>query len=73
MENWVELIEIFRNNIDASAICPICKIGILTVTDIAFDNKNIEKGGERLIQCPHCGVSRIILYRNPPENWFKKK
>lgn len=30
------------------------------------------KRGERFIECLKCGKFEIVLYRNPPENWYFK-
>jgi hypothetical protein len=69
-KKWLEAIDVFRNDIDAKVLCPHCAIGSLIVTDIAFDNDNIDKGGERIIKCSCCGEYTTVLYRVTPENWF---
>jgi hypothetical protein len=69
---WLLVVEQFRNDINAVIICPSCKKGSLNITDVAFDDTNITKGGERYIQCPICKKSEIVLYRIAPENWYSK-
>jgi DNA-directed RNA polymerase subunit RPC12/RpoP len=71
-KEWINVVEKFRNNINAVIECPACKMGILSFTDIAFDNNDINKGGERVIECPNCNKFEIVLYRYPPENWYTK-
>ena len=69
---WLDIVEIFRQNIYASVVCPNCKNGILQVKDLPFDKKDISIGGERYIGCPVCKEYKMILYRTPPYNWCEK-
>lgn len=69
---WLQAERIFRDNINASVICPSCERGVLLIQDVAFDESDIEKGGERIIRCPECNQLEIMLYRIPPPNWFSK-
>lgn len=69
---WLEAVEEFRKDANASVTCPSCKIGKLEIMDIPFDDRNILKGGERYLKCPNCGRFEIVLYRKPPENWMTK-
>ena len=46
---------------------------MLTILDIAFDEKDISKGGERIVECQNCRKFEIVLYRIPPINWYHKK
>lgn len=69
-KEWLNAVEEFRKNMNAIIECPNCKEGMLFFTDIAFEDTNIEKGGERIIRCKKCGKFEIVLYRNPPENWY---
>jgi hypothetical protein len=69
---WLNAVEEFRNNIDAIIECPKCKKGILYFTDVAFEENDISKGGERIIECGNCRKFEIVLYRTPPINWYKK-
>lgn len=52
--------------------CPNCKNGYLIIIDVTFDDSDIGKGGERFIESTTCGKFEIILYRNPPKNWYLK-
>ena len=69
-KNWVDAAEKFRSNINAVISCPNCKNGYLEIRDVAFDENNINKGGERFIECVKCNKLEIVLYRTIPENWF---
>jgi len=71
-KQWINAVEEFRNDLDAVIECPKCKEGILFFIDVAFDDNNINKGGERIIECEKCGKYEIVLYRNPPRNWYLK-
>jgi hypothetical protein len=71
-KQWLNAAEEFRMNMDAVIECPKCKKGLLFFKDIAFDDNNINMGGERVIKCRNCGKFEIVLYRNPPENWYLK-
>lgn len=69
-KKWLDAVEKFRIDINAIIKCPHCEKGDLIIKDVAFDDKEISKGGERFIECPACGNFEIVLYRNPPENWY---
>ena len=69
---WLSAVEEFRNNINAVIKCPSCREGILFCTDIAFDDTDVNKGGERIIECEKCKKFEALLYRNPPGNWYSK-
>jgi len=69
---WLEAVEKFRLNIDSIVACPNCQQGFLTIKDVAFNDEDISKGGERFIECPICDKFEIVLYRIPPKNWYSK-
>ncbi len=69
---WLNIESEFRENINTSVICPECNKGYLMVQDIAFDEYNLEKGGERIIKCPICKRYEAVLYKNLPLNWNTK-
>lgn len=71
-KKWLDAVEKFRIDINTIIKCPHCSKGYLTTKDIAFDDNQIDKGGERFIECLSCGKFEIVLYRNPPENWYEK-
>jgi hypothetical protein len=71
-KKWLDTVEKFRIDINSIIKCPHCEKGYLITKDVAFDENEIGKGGERYIECPSCGKFEIVLYRNPPENWCKK-
>ena len=60
---WLEAVEKFRLNIDSIVSCPNCQEGFLIIKDVAFNDEDISKGGERFIECPICGKFEIVLYR----------
>jgi len=67
---WLQAVETFRQDINATVLCPACKNGHLQVMDAPFDENNISKGGERYLKCSNCNRFEIVLYRAPPENWM---
>ncbi|OOV17660.1 hypothetical protein [Flavobacterium sp. LM4] len=71
-KKWLDAVEKFRIDINTIVICPHCEKGNLIVNDVAFDESEINKGGERFIECLTCGKFEIVLYRRPPENWYSK-
>ncbi|WP_343615947.1 hypothetical protein [Flavobacterium sp.] len=71
-KKWLNAVEKFRIDINAIIICPNCEKGNLIARDIAFDENEVYKGGERFIECLICGKFEIVLYRKPPENWCLK-
>jgi hypothetical protein len=71
-QEWLDVVELFRVDINAQVLCPECKASNLIVIDIPFDNRNKSKGGERCLKCLSCGKKKFILYRIPPENWLSK-
>lgn len=71
-KKWLEAVEKFRIDLESVVQCPNCEKGILNVKDVAFDDNNVKKGGERFLECPVCGKFEIVLYRNPPLNWYLK-
>ncbi len=68
-KNWIEAEEKFRKDINAIIISPSCGKGNLIAFDVLFDNNDIKKGGERIIQCSVCGKYEAIFYRKLPGNW----
>lgn len=70
---WLEAIQKFRDDINSLINCPSCKKGNLFTLDIAFDEENIDKGGERYIKCTNCNKFEIVLYHIIPLNWYAKK
>lgn len=69
-KDWLNIEAKFREDINASVICPKCNKGLLVAKDIAFDDSNLDKGGERIISCPVCNKFEAVLYRvNFPQNW----
>lgn len=71
-KQWLKAVEDFRNDSATIIECPKCNEGILFFMDVAFDDNDIKKGGERIIECNKCGKFEIVLYRNPPQNWYTK-
>jgi uncharacterized Zn finger protein len=71
-EKWLDAVEQFRLNIDVVISCPSCNYESLKIRDIAFDESDKNKGGERFIECSKCGRFEIVLYRKIPENWSVK-
>ncbi|WP_338839055.1 hypothetical protein [Flavobacterium ginsenosidimutans] len=69
---WLNAVEKFRIDINTSIKCPHCDKGYLITKDVAFDDNEIDKGGERFIECPACGKFEVVLYRIHPENWYSK-
>lgn len=69
-KKWLYAVEQFRLNINVVISCPSCNMGTLKSRDIAFDELNITKGGERRIECSTCFKFEVVLYRKIPENWF---
>jgi hypothetical protein len=43
----------------------------LYLIDIPFDDRDIPKGGERIISCPYCKRTEFILIRNTLSNFGK--
>ncbi|WP_158975054.1 hypothetical protein [Cellulophaga sp. L1A9] len=70
-KQWLNAVEEFRNDSNTVIKCPNCKKGILFFTDIAFEENDKNKGGKRIIECGNCGKFEIVLYRQPPENWYQ--
>ncbi|MFH7015481.1 hypothetical protein [Flavobacterium sp. FlaQc-47] len=68
-KKWLSAIEKFVTDINSIVSCPNCEKGNL-IKDVAFNDNQISKGGERFIECRACGKFEIVLYRNPPENWY---
>ncbi|TDW52801.1 hypothetical protein EV144_1011494 [Flavobacterium sp. 270] len=71
-KKWIDIVEKFRNDINVIVNCPHCKKEDLVIKDVAFNDNEINKVGERFIECLICGKFEIVLYRKPPENWYLK-
>lgn len=71
-KKWLDAVEKFRIDINAIIKCPNCEKGYLITRDVAFDDDDITKGGERYIECSRCNKFEIVLYRTPPMNWYIK-
>lgn len=69
-QKWLDAVESFRIDIHSVIKCPHCEKENLRIKDVAFNENQITNGGERFIECSKCGKFEIVLYRNPPENWY---
>lgn len=71
-KKWLDAVEEFRKNVNAVVECPNCSDGLLSITDVAFDELDFNKGGERILKCDKCDKCEVVLYRKPPPNWYSK-
>jgi hypothetical protein len=68
---WIDAAKNLVNDPSIKILCPNCGEDYLTVIDVPFDDRDISKGGERIISCLYCKRTEFILIRNTLSNFGK--